>query len=99
MRPARKGPENLVAASYQQARVAFASMRPARKGPENRRERGGSHGSSMSFNEAGPQGAGKPRCVHHPLALVPVGFNEAGPQGAGKPIIRNERTSNGGTLQ
>ena len=36
-------------------------MRPARKGPENRRRRERSRGRiRRPFNEAGPQGAGKP---------------------------------------
>ena len=41
----------------------------------------------MSFNEAGPQGAGKPAGIAtrvEPCAR----FNEAGPQGAGKPARR-----------
>ena len=61
-------------------------MRPARKGPENP---GRSHGTrylvDASFNEAGPQGAGKPVALPS-AARVPLAcFNEAGPQGAGKP--------------
>ena len=36
-------------------------MRPARKGPENPRRRRRCRCGSASFNEAGPQGAGKPR--------------------------------------
>ena len=62
MRPARKGPENREQVGEQDARLAGgASMRPARKGPENRapRFRGGA-GRGRRFNEAGPQGAGKP---------------------------------------
>ena len=59
MRPARKGPENRPA-SARPASEHQASMRPARKGPENpgrmRRRRAG----RRRFNEAGPQGAGKP---------------------------------------
>ena len=60
-------------------------MRPARKGPEN--PRAGSSRSrrrSWLFNEAGPQGAGKPAArlfAHDEI----IDFNEAGPQGAGKP--------------
>ena len=36
-------------------------MRPARKGPENRRRDGLADRRDCRFNEAGPQGAGKPR--------------------------------------
>ena len=60
-------------------------MRPARKGPENRRHCSGHRRECCRFNEAGPQGAGKPSTglgAHAPHLL---GFNEAGPQGAGKP--------------
>ena len=41
-------------------------MRPARKGPENRPlpRRGRSRGGG--FNEAGPQGAGKPEMIGEP---------------------------------
>ena len=35
-------------------------MRPARKGPENGRGRGRRGARPACFNEAGPQGAGKP---------------------------------------
>ena len=35
-------------------------MRPARKGPENRAEAFQQVHDSVRFNEAGPQGAGKP---------------------------------------
>ena len=59
MRPARKGPENppiriLRAVAYR------ASMRPARKGPENQIFNGRKNYVELGFNEAGPQGAGKP---------------------------------------
>ena len=66
--------------------VIQASMRPARKGPENP---GPSPRASIrggtSFNEAGPQGAGKPPRFPSPPPGQAPGFNEAGPQGAGKP--------------
>ena len=67
MRPARKGPEN------QQAPVKpvsdrLASMRPARKGPENHINRNASDSSYARFNEAGPQGAGKPAAGRRPRA-------------------------------
>ena len=60
MRPARKGPENRVTKLLPDKPTA-ASMRPARKGPENLKL----HGVRLAelragFNEAGPQGAGKP---------------------------------------
>ena len=35
-------------------------MRPARKGPENRGAGGERQLTGLDFNEAGPQGAGKP---------------------------------------
>ena len=35
-------------------------MRPARKGPENLEIQGGFVYADRNFNEAGPQGAGKP---------------------------------------
>ena len=35
-------------------------MRPARKGPENRRQAERDRRDGARFNEAGPQGAGKP---------------------------------------
>ena len=60
-------------------------MRPARKGPENRGQ--GPRIAARDgacFNEAGPQGAGKPR-RSRPAARPAACFNEAGPQGAGKP--------------
>ena len=59
MRPARKGPENQ-ASRPPAARRPDASMRPARKGPENRESECDSCHSILRFNEAGPQGAGKP---------------------------------------
>ena len=59
MRPARKGPENLIQSVAERVRVA-ASMRPARKGPENVLRGGHFFCTWIRFNEAGPQGAGKP---------------------------------------
>ena len=59
MRPARKGPENVDGGGGQRA-AAVASMRPARKGPENLPLPGLPGGAAGGFNEAGPQGAGKP---------------------------------------
>ena len=38
-------------------------MRPARKGPENRLQHRPPHHRGNRFNEAGPQGAGKPAKV------------------------------------
>ena len=50
--------------------AADASMRPARKGPENHASSAGGIRPDTGFNEAGPQGAGKPArisvCVKHP---------------------------------
>ena len=60
MRPARKGPENH-ALDWISEHVSSASMRPARKGPENPCVPAGSGMARACFNEAGPQGAGKPR--------------------------------------
>ena len=65
--------------------MAAASMRPARKGPENRNRWGAKRKEANSFNEAGPQGAGKPTAAGCWETVRGVGFNEAGPQGAGKP--------------
>ena len=61
MRPARKGPENPSPDDDSAAVGGVPSMRPARKGPENRAVRAAGLPSASSFNEAGPQGAGKPR--------------------------------------
>ena len=61
-------------------------MRPARKGPENRRVRRRSPRGRAGFNEAGPQGAGKPNAYTSYGDAIIRGFNEAGPQGAGKPM-------------
>ena len=61
MRPARKGPENLLPPGTRVTLPGIASMRPARKGPENRRRAGAPVHRSGRFNEAGPQGAGKPK--------------------------------------
>ena len=44
----------------QAAAEALASMRPARKGPENHADAADLMPVTPSFNEAGPQGAGKP---------------------------------------
>ena len=85
MRPARKGPENLVAHIHRMPEGVLASMRPARKGPENRGAAPGLERDPRRFNEAGPQGAGKPCAPRRSLADLMCGFNEAGPQGAGKP--------------
>ena len=61
MRPARKGPENRPARSPSGEEPRVASMRPARKGPENRTTGPPSPACCAArFNEAGPQGAGKP---------------------------------------
>ena len=59
-------------------------MRPARKGPENREPEPCPEGQERVFNEAGPQGAGKPH-AREAVRLWMEPFNEAGPQGAGKP--------------
>ena len=59
MRPARKGPENR-GPQGRQPDALGASMRPARKGPENLALRGAGRPAGHRFNEAGPQGAGKP---------------------------------------
>ena len=62
MRPARKGPENRRTGDVSSA-GREASMRPARKGPENHgRTRRRTARGRACFNEAGPQGAGKPQC-------------------------------------
>ena len=45
-------------------------MRPARKGPENRLPSMSIRVCATSFNEAGPQGAGKPRVLP---SVVPGG--------------------------
>ena len=66
-------------------------MRPARKGPENLDEPLVSPHRRLGFNEAGPQGAGKPLESERLYALRSCGFNEAGPQGAGKPPHVRER--------
>ena len=58
MRPARKGPENVAGVVALLERIS-ASMRPARKGPENNIEEQ-APARAVGFNEAGPQGAGKP---------------------------------------
>ena len=85
MRPARKGPENHARIPAAVARDV-ASMRPARKGPENRAmQRPTGRRSTPGFNEAGPQGAGKPRTLRSMARSATRRFNEAGPQGAGKP--------------
>ena len=63
-------------------------MRPARKGPENRPAAGaGSRPRRRRFNEAGPQGAGKPPAPPPRSPAMSPRFNEAGPQGAGKPQV------------
>ena len=85
MRPARKGPENR-GVSERGAGAGRASMRPARKGPENRGTTQCDPPPAPGFNEAGPQGAGKPSAFLSLLVPV-VCFNEAGPQGAGKPAM------------
>ena len=85
MRPARKGPENLTSPEGEPTLVEAASMRPARKGPENQPSSFRFASTRFRFNEAGPQGAGKPRVNSTPLRGFISSFNEAGPQGAGKP--------------
>ena len=59
MRPARKGPENRHRRRDGDD-VGRTSMRPARKGPENQVPPIRVLGHCHDFNEAGPQGAGKP---------------------------------------
>ena len=59
-------------------------MRPARKGPENDYFGISPCGGRRGFNEAGPQGAGKPASPRRAFAGGGARFNEAGPQGAGK---------------
>ena len=61
MRPARKGPENLVHRPADAVEHGRPSMRPARKGPENRCSTSRTTAATSAFNEAGPQGAGKPQ--------------------------------------
>ena len=90
MRPARKGPENLLE-WMKEVKSNRASMRPARKGPENPTSASSSLPPPMRFNEAGPQGAGKPSGCTRGGSETRGRFNEAGPQGAGKP--RGESTS------
>ena len=84
MRPARKGPENRQEIERAE-RVGIASMRPARKGPENTIFGKSRTVDNGCFNEAGPQGAGKPAKLRASCDCPPR-FNEAGPQGAGKRI-------------
>ena len=84
MRPARKGPENRHRLAGKGVELG-ASMRPARKGPENPGERRMGRRGDRRFNEAGPQGAGKPGCRCTGPGAPSACFNEAGPQGAGKP--------------
>ena len=63
-------------------------MRPARKGPENVRVSRFDRLFRGRFNEAGPQGAGKPAAGRR-TSPGSGRFNEAGPQGAGKlPALR-----------
>ena len=69
MRPARKGPENQLPLRTPQA-GAKASMRPARKGPENRCACRQTTMAADRFNEAGPQGAGKPLPSPAPPSVV-----------------------------
>ena len=89
MRPARKGPENnRVDRDYLAGGSERPSMRPARKGPENAGWPSARRRSTCSFNEAGPQGAGK-RAPTTATRSRGAPFNEAGPQGAGKPTLRN----------
>ena len=59
-------------------------MRPARKGPENLNRYIYGHPAMLRFNEAGPQGAGKPAVRASIASGCSFSFNEAGPQGAGK---------------
>ena len=70
MRPARKGPENRQTAITWQELINLASMRPARKGPENQPLQTIRAGLLHRFNEAGPQGAGKPGADTHAAVLV-----------------------------
>ena len=79
--------------------VRLASMRPARKGPENPTRRGSRRRWRPGFNEAGPQGAGKPRASAEPICPTMAGFNEAGPQGAGKPLDSGDEAISRRTLQ
>ena len=67
-------------------------MRPARKGPENL-VRHALTDVAGSFNEAGPQGAGKPLRRWRRRVLTAPAFNEAGPQGAGKRRLLDAATS------
>ena len=85
MRPARKGPENQQEPEAGAPVVGQASMRPARKGPENHTGHRRSSYATVRFNEAGPQGAGKPGGHQIRSPSADRCFNEAGPQGAGKP--------------
>ena len=87
MRPARKGPENPTIARTADLTATAASMRPARKGPENLCRPAARGWRSRCFNEAGPQGAGKPSVSTYIAGSGDVCFNEAGPQGAGKPDV------------
>ena len=75
-------------------------MRPARKGPENKRDPRSELLSAGRFNEAGPQGAGKPARPRQPTATAAC-FNEAGPQGAGKHSFREslERRRKGASMR
>ena len=67
MRPARKGPENLEPRPQPPTLQRVASMRPARKGPENPSRPCSVSSTSSGFNEAGPQGAGKPHFAEEPI--------------------------------
>ena len=81
MRPARKGPENGVALADRRER-RLASMRPARKGPENAAGPPGPGGRPPRFNEAGPQGAGKPAgaALGRPAAAASMRPARKGPE-------------------
>ena len=89
MRPARKGPENVVT-WMGMCLSSPASMRPARKGPENRPSAGvGASAEQASMRPArkGPENSDylAPRHEGRPR------FNEAGPQGTGKFVEQAQR--------
>ena len=74
-------------------------MRPARKGPENLGRALSTRGAYGSFNEAGPQGAGKP----YEFAKSGIRFNAASMRPARKgpenPATANRSAAEPGRLQ
>ena len=63
-------------------------MRPARKGPENRDPDAPPTRTPTGFNEAGPQGAGKPRASRHATRAGPIASMRPARKGPENPTIR-----------